>query len=83
MAATAEEFGEVLSQEVYVDVEKLRSMAMHGCPAEVRSDVWRYLLRVAVPDICMCLLILSLYVTAWVLEWMFVREGKRRGVEEM
>jgi hypothetical protein len=51
MAASEEEFHEALTQEVYVDVEKLRSMALHGCPPEVRGDVWKYLLRVCVSDL--------------------------------
>jgi hypothetical protein len=53
MAASEEEFHEALTQEVYVDVEKLRSMALHGCPPEVRGDVWKYLLRVCVSDLGM------------------------------
>lgn len=50
MAATAEEFHDALSQEIYVDVEKLRVMALHGCPPSVRPEVWKYLLQVSVAD---------------------------------
>ncbi|KJE94411.1 hypothetical protein CAOG_05054 [Capsaspora owczarzaki ATCC 30864] len=50
MYASAEDFQEVLGQESYVDMDRLKDLAVHGIPDEVRADVWRYLLRVAQPD---------------------------------
>ncbi|KAL1914256.1 uncharacterized protein VTP21DRAFT_9070 [Calcarisporiella thermophila] len=48
--AALSEFKETLSSEVYVDIEKLRDSARHGIPAEVRRDVWKFLLGVEEAD---------------------------------
>ena len=46
MAASAAEFRDLLSREAHphIDMEKLRESARHGCPDEVRADVWRLLM---------------------------------------
>lgn len=51
MAASLAEYQEVLRDESLVDVSKLRDWAVHGVPQEVRGEVWKYLLRVADPDL--------------------------------
>eukprot|EP00048_Salpingoeca_helianthica_P024320 m.31422 g.31422 ORF g.31422 m.31422 type:complete len:296 (+) comp9314_c0_seq1:763-1650(+) len=50
MAASLEEFQEVLRDETVIDVEKLRDWAVHGIPQEARGEVWKYILQVAEPD---------------------------------
>lgn len=50
MASTAEEYWELLNAEVVVEVDKLRDIAQHGIPDEVRGEVWKYLLGVQHPD---------------------------------
>eukprot|EP01134_Creolimax_fragrantissima_P007659 CFRG7659T1 len=50
MFATVEEFNDLLSHEVYVDVRTMRELAVHGIPSEVRAEVWKYLLEVAAAD---------------------------------
>lgn len=48
--ASTEVFHEVLGQEVYVDIDRLKDLAQHGIPDEVRGEVWKYLLGVSQPD---------------------------------
>ncbi|RKP27471.1 rab-GTPase-TBC domain-containing protein [Syncephalis pseudoplumigaleata] len=45
-----EEFEDIMSAEVLVDMEKLRDMARSGVPNAVRGVVWRYLLGVESAD---------------------------------
>ncbi|KAI8049019.1 rab-GTPase-TBC domain-containing protein [Syncephalis plumigaleata] len=45
-----EEFEDILSAEVLVDMEKLRDMARSGVPNTIRGVVWRYLLGVESAD---------------------------------
>lgn len=54
MACTEEEFLELLGGEVYVDMEKLADISKYGICESVRAEVWKYLLEVAKPDKCMC-----------------------------
>eukprot|EP00123_Amoebidium_parasiticum_P020520 comp5153_c0_seq1/m.1212 comp5153_c0_seq1/g.1212 ORF comp5153_c0_seq1/g.1212 comp5153_c0_seq1/m.1212 type:complete len:316 (-) comp5153_c0_seq1:807-1754(-) len=49
--ASVEEFHDLLNQEVFIDVDKLREIAQHGIPAEVRAEVWKYLLGLSVADL--------------------------------
>ncbi|KAI8989555.1 rab-GTPase-TBC domain-containing protein [Pilobolus umbonatus] len=44
------DFNEILQSEVHVDLERLRILARHGIPNEVRGDVWKYLLGVEQAD---------------------------------
>eukprot|EP00732_Lithocolla_globosa_P005492 Lithocolla_globosa_v1_NODE_5714_length_1197_cov_28.175131.p1 type:complete len:287 gc:universal NODE_5714_length_1197_cov_28.175131:861-1(-) len=46
MASTVDEFRELLSAETFVEVDKVRDIAQHGVPVEVRGEVWKYLLGV-------------------------------------
>jgi hypothetical protein len=50
MSASYEEFQEILSAETILDMEKMRSAALHGIPNQARSQVWLYLLGVLRPD---------------------------------
>ncbi|CAO1623287.1 unnamed protein product [Jaminaea pallidilutea] len=50
MAASVEEFVELLSSEQHVDIAKLRHLARHGIHASVRGEVWLYLLGVLSAD---------------------------------
>eukprot|EP00051_Salpingoeca_urceolata_P020716 m.314817 g.314817 ORF g.314817 m.314817 type:complete len:136 (+) comp19670_c0_seq1:119-526(+) len=50
MAASVEEFLEVLQHETRVDVARLQELASHGIRQEVRWQVWKYLLGVGLPD---------------------------------
>ncbi|KAI9595968.1 rab-GTPase-TBC domain-containing protein [Syncephalis fuscata] len=45
-----EQFEDILSAEVLVDMEKLKDMARSGVPDSVRGVVWRYLLGVESAD---------------------------------
>ncbi|KAG0203181.1 hypothetical protein BGX28_004448 [Mortierella sp. GBA30] len=47
---TIEEYDEVLSAEVWVDVPKLRTYASDGIPREIRGEVWLYLLGIRDAD---------------------------------
>ncbi|KAI8605910.1 rab-GTPase-TBC domain-containing protein [Dissophora ornata] len=49
-AITVEEYEEVLSSEVWVEVPKLRDYARYGISREVRGEVWLYLLGVQDAD---------------------------------
>ncbi|RKP07790.1 rab-GTPase-TBC domain-containing protein [Thamnocephalis sphaerospora] len=51
-ASEIEEFQEIMSAEVLVDMEKLRDLARLGVPDTVRGAVWRYLLGVERADRC-------------------------------
>jgi len=46
--AASSDFAELISQEVYVDLERLRFLALHGVPEDrdqsLRSSVWKILL---------------------------------------
>ncbi|RCH77578.1 hypothetical protein CU098_002272, partial [Rhizopus stolonifer] len=44
------DFQEILQSEVYVDLERLRILARHGVPNQLRSEVWKYLLGVQQAD---------------------------------
>ncbi|KAI8091402.1 rab-GTPase-TBC domain-containing protein [Gilbertella persicaria] len=44
------DFNEILQSEVYVDLERLRILARHGIPNELRGEVWKYLLGVEQAD---------------------------------
>ncbi|KAK4046161.1 hypothetical protein OIV83_006302 [Microbotryomycetes sp. JL201] len=50
MSVSADEFLDVLNAEQYVDLDKLRSFARYGIPANVRGEVWLYLLGVLSQD---------------------------------
>ncbi|PHZ14603.1 RabGAP/TBC [Rhizopus microsporus ATCC 52813] len=45
-----DDFQEILQSEVYVDLERLRILAKHGIPNQLRSEVWKYLLGVQQAD---------------------------------
>ncbi|ORZ31534.1 rab-GTPase-TBC domain-containing protein [Catenaria anguillulae PL171] len=48
----ADEYAEILSAEVTMDVGKLRDLArLHGIPPQFRGDVWRYLLGIVPSDL--------------------------------
>ncbi|KAI8639485.1 rab-GTPase-TBC domain-containing protein [Parasitella parasitica] len=44
------DFNEILQSEVYVDLERLRILARHGVPNELRGEVWKFLLGVEQAD---------------------------------
>ncbi|GAA5815803.1 hypothetical protein MFLAVUS_009318 [Mucor flavus] len=44
------DFQEILQSEVYVDLERLRILARHGVPDQIRGEVWKYLLGVQQAD---------------------------------
>ncbi|KAI9275031.1 rab-GTPase-TBC domain-containing protein [Helicostylum pulchrum] len=44
------DFNEILQSEVYVDLERLRILARHGIPSELRGVVWKFLLGVEQAD---------------------------------
>eukprot|EP00761_Pharyngomonas_kirbyi_P004455 gb/GECH01004460.1/.p1 GENE.gb/GECH01004460.1/~~gb/GECH01004460.1/.p1 ORF type:complete len:293 (+),score=46.88 gb/GECH01004460.1/:1-879(+) len=44
------EFKELVDAETQVDLERLRYLARHGVPEEIRGEVWKYLIGVATPD---------------------------------
>ncbi|PWN18698.1 hypothetical protein BCV69DRAFT_284682 [Microstroma glucosiphilum] len=50
MAASVEEFVELLSSEQHVDIARLRHLSRHGVHPAVRGEVWMYLLGVLSPD---------------------------------
>ena len=50
MASTEEEYREILTSEVFIELDKLRDIARHGVPDHLRGDVWCYLLGVRQPD---------------------------------
>eukprot|EP00053_Salpingoeca_punica_P006000 m.57834 g.57834 ORF g.57834 m.57834 type:complete len:276 (+) comp13490_c0_seq1:2-829(+) len=50
MAATVEEYQDVLKDEVYVDTDKLVEWALHGIPYAIQGTVWKYLLGTAMPE---------------------------------
>jgi len=50
MAATVEQFKDLLDAEDSVDMTMLVNIAKHGIPSKVRGEVWKYLLGVAKPD---------------------------------
>ncbi|CAO1630309.1 unnamed protein product [Parajaminaea phylloscopi] len=50
MAASVEEFIELLASEQYVDIPRLRHLARHGVHPAVRGEVWMYLLGVLSSD---------------------------------
>ncbi|KAI7857601.1 rab-GTPase-TBC domain-containing protein [Circinella umbellata] len=44
------DYNDLLQSEVYVDLERLRILARHGIPNELRGEVWKYLLGVQQAD---------------------------------
>ncbi|KAL0090544.1 rab-GTPase-TBC domain-containing protein [Phycomyces blakesleeanus] len=44
------DYNEILQSEVYVDLERLRILARHGIPTQLRGEVWKYLLGVEQAD---------------------------------
>ncbi|KAI8887865.1 RabGAP/TBC [Backusella circina FSU 941] len=44
------DFEEILQSEVFVDLERLRMLARHGIPDQLRGEVWKYLLGVQQAD---------------------------------
>ncbi|KAI8144936.1 rab-GTPase-TBC domain-containing protein [Fennellomyces sp. T-0311] len=44
------DYNDLLQSEVYVDLERLRILARHGVPNELRGEVWKYLLGVQQAD---------------------------------
>ncbi|KAI8365972.1 rab-GTPase-TBC domain-containing protein [Radiomyces spectabilis] len=44
------DFNEILQSEVYVDLDRLRILARHGIPDQLRGEVWKYLLGVQEAD---------------------------------
>eukprot|EP01114_Cavostelium_apophysatum_P017006 TRINITY_DN4957_c0_g1_i1.p1 TRINITY_DN4957_c0_g1~~TRINITY_DN4957_c0_g1_i1.p1 ORF type:complete len:275 (-),score=58.81 TRINITY_DN4957_c0_g1_i1:88-912(-) len=50
MAATIDQFRELLESDVTFEFVKLINIAKHGVPTKVRGEVWKYLLEVAKPD---------------------------------
>ncbi|KAF9426252.1 hypothetical protein BGZ76_002844 [Entomortierella beljakovae] len=50
MSITVDEYKEVLSAEVWVEINKLRDYASHGISREVRGEVWLYLLGIQEAD---------------------------------
>mmetsp|Transcript_62860 Transcript_62860/g.149791 ORF Transcript_62860/g.149791 Transcript_62860/m.149791 type:complete len:289 (+) Transcript_62860:176-1042(+) len=50
MAATLEEYRDILIADTYVDLARLKMRAQHGIPSEIRAEVWKYLLDVSKPD---------------------------------
>ncbi|KAF7727441.1 hypothetical protein EC973_007510 [Apophysomyces ossiformis] len=50
--STVNDFLELLQSEVHVDLERLRILARHGIPAQLRGEVWMYLLGVQQADRC-------------------------------
>ncbi|KAG0378231.1 hypothetical protein BGX24_004453 [Mortierella sp. AD032] len=42
-AITVDEYKEILSAEVWIEISKLREYARHGIPREVRGETWLYL----------------------------------------
>uniref|UniRef100_A0A7S3G4N9 Rab-GAP TBC domain-containing protein n=1 Tax=Palpitomonas bilix TaxID=652834 RepID=A0A7S3G4N9_9EUKA len=50
MSSTESTYREILGQEIFVDVRRLRDLARHGVPPSLRDEVWKYLLAVLKPD---------------------------------
>ncbi|CDH58468.1 ankyrin repeat-containing protein [Lichtheimia corymbifera JMRC:FSU:9682] len=48
--ANLNDYLEILQSEVYVDLDRLRLLARHGIPNELRAEVWKYLLGVQQAD---------------------------------
>ncbi|RCI00085.1 hypothetical protein CU098_011238 [Rhizopus stolonifer] len=44
------DFEDILQSEVYVDLERLRILARHGIPDQLRGEVWKYLLGIQQAD---------------------------------
>eukprot|EP00127_Corallochytrium_limacisporum_P003934 Clim_evm19s155 gene=Clim_evmTU19s155 len=44
---STEDFREILSTEVVVDLPRLKELSMYGIPNEIRCEVWRHLLGVS------------------------------------
>ncbi|ORY96886.1 rab-GTPase-TBC domain-containing protein [Syncephalastrum racemosum] len=44
------DYNEILQSEVWVDLERLRLLARHGVPNQLRGEVWKYLLGVQQAD---------------------------------
>ncbi|EKX51671.1 hypothetical protein GUITHDRAFT_45474, partial [Guillardia theta CCMP2712] len=49
-AATLDEYRDILIADTFVDLTRLKLRAQHGVPAEIRGEVWKYLLDVSKPD---------------------------------
>ena len=55
MAATLEEYRDILIADTFVDLTRLKLCAQQGVPSEIRGEVWKYLLgvsKVALPAAC-------------------------------
>ncbi|ORX44000.1 RabGAP/TBC [Hesseltinella vesiculosa] len=50
--SSLKDYEEILQSEVYVDVDRLRILARHGVPQQIRGEVWKYLLGVERADRC-------------------------------
>mmetsp|Transcript_44815 Transcript_44815/g.106272 ORF Transcript_44815/g.106272 Transcript_44815/m.106272 type:complete len:297 (+) Transcript_44815:186-1076(+) len=50
MAATLEEYRDILIADTFVDLPRLKLRAQHGVPEEIRAEVWKYLLNVSKLD---------------------------------
>ncbi|OBZ90046.1 TBC1 domain family member 15 [Choanephora cucurbitarum] len=51
-ASYLSDFEDILQSEVYVDLERLRILARHGIPDQLRGEVWKYLLGIQQADRC-------------------------------
>ncbi|KAI8347606.1 rab-GTPase-TBC domain-containing protein [Choanephora cucurbitarum] len=49
-ASYLSDFEDILQSEVYVDLERLRILARHGIPDQLRGEVWKYLLGIQQAD---------------------------------
>lgn len=49
-AITVDEYKEILSAEVWIEIPKLREYARHGIPREVRGETWLYLFGIQDAD---------------------------------
>ena len=47
MAATLEEYRDILIADTFVDLTRLKLCAQQGVPSEIRGEVWKYLLGVS------------------------------------
>ena len=55
MAATLEEYRDILIADTFVDLTRLKLCAQQGVPSEIRGEVWKYLLgvsKVTLPAAC-------------------------------
>ncbi|KAI8062644.1 rab-GTPase-TBC domain-containing protein [Gongronella butleri] len=50
LLSNLKDYEEILQSEVYVDIDRLRILARHGVPQQIRGDVWKFLLGVEQAD---------------------------------